>query len=76
MALDRYEISPHAKGWEFKKAGAERATRTFGRKTDAVKFAQEWGKTREFSLRIKDENNKIQEERTYPRGKDPRKSKG
>ena len=76
MALDRYEIRPSDKGWSFIKAGGERATRTFEKKSDAVKFAQEFGKTHDYSLRIKDENNKVQEERTYPRSKDPKKSKG
>lgn len=76
MALDRYEIAPHVKGWAFKKTGGERPTRVFEKKTDAVKFAQEFGKTNEFSLRIKDESNKIQEERTYPRSKDPKASRG
>jgi hypothetical protein len=33
-------------------------------------------KTREGSLRIHEVNGKIQEERTYPRGKDLRSSKG
>ena len=76
MALDRYEIAPHAKGWAFKKVGGDRPTRVLEKKADAVKFAQAFGKTNEFSLRIKDENGKIQEERTYPRSKDPRSSKG
>ena len=77
MALDKYEIRPNDKGgWSFIKTGGERATRTFEKKTEAVKFAAEFGKTHDFSLRIKGEDGKIQEERTYPRSKDPKKSKG
>ncbi|HRD77047.1 MAG TPA: DUF2188 domain-containing protein [Hyphomicrobiaceae bacterium] len=76
MALDRYEIRHNDGHWAFIKVGGQRATRTFEKKTDAVKYASEFGKTHDFSLRIKDESGKIQEERTYPRSKDPKSSKG
>jgi len=48
------------------------------RKTEAVKkTAQKAKAAREpVSVRIHKENGRIQEERTYPRGADPRKSRG
>jgi len=43
---------------------------------EAVQKMRRFMKTREGSLRIHEVNGKIQEERTYPRGKDLRSSKG
>ncbi|MBW1905611.1 MAG: DUF2188 domain-containing protein [Deltaproteobacteria bacterium] len=45
-------------------------------KVEVVRKMRRFTKTREGSLRIHKVNGKIQEERTYPRGKDPRSSKG
>lgn len=64
--------------WELRKAGAERATRRFETKSEATAggvlggaVGKEGG-----SVRIHLEKGRIQEERTYPRSRDPKGSPG
>jgi len=56
--------------------GSDRALLKAPTKVEAVQKMRRFMKTREGSLRIHKVNGKIQEERTYPRGKDLRSSKG
>ncbi len=64
--------------WVLREQGATRARKRFKTKTEATtggaieKALGEVGG----SVRIKKENGRIQEERTYPRSKDPKGSKG
>jgi len=78
--LKKYEVSydGKAENWKLKEQGSGRVVAQASLKADLVagrKLAQllrgEGG-----SVRIKKMDNKIQEERTYPRSKDPKKSKG
>ena len=78
--LKKYEVGYDRKSenWKFKEQGSGKVIAESGIKADLVtggKLAQllrgEGG-----SVRIKKMDNKIQEERTYPRSKDPKKSKG
>lgn len=78
--LPRYSVEPNEKrgGWDLKKEGAERATKHFEKKSDATKggvlsdsIAGGVG-----SVRIRKEDGTIQEERTFPRGRDPKGSPG
>jgi hypothetical protein len=64
--------------WDLKKEGSTQVTKSFPNKEKATSggvlkkaLGKEGG-----SVRIKKENGVIQEERTFPRGKDPRSSKG
>ena len=76
MALDRYHLTKHGDEWRLEKAGSDRALLKDPTKAEAVQKMRRFMKTREGSLRIHEVNGKIQEERTYPRGKDLRSSKG
>jgi hypothetical protein len=76
MALDRYHLTKRGDEWRLEKAGSDRALLKAPTKVEAVQKMRRFMKTREGSLRIHEVNGKIQEERTYPRGKDPRSSKG
>ena len=84
MAKDRNLPQFHltkdaAKGdWALRKAGAERATRRFDTKTEATAggvLSEAVGKGGG-SVRIHLESGRIQEERTFPRGRDPKQSPG
>lgn len=78
MSLDKYHLSKKGDNWQLKKEGNERATKSFeGNKSDAIKESAALLKKGDgASLRIHKTDGKIQEERTYPRSKDPKSSKG
>ena len=76
MALDPYHLTKRGDEWRLEKAGSDRALLKAPTKGEAVQKMRRFMKTREGSLRIHEVDGKIQEGRTYPRGKDPRSSKG
>lgn len=75
MALEKFELSHSDGKWQFKKNGADRASKKFETKAEGVAYVSTFGnKHGNCSVRIKKTDGKIQEERTY--GKDPKRSKG
>jgi len=58
--MDTYHVSPANDGWELKKAGAARASKHSATKQELM------GSLATF----------LEEERTYPRSADPRRTKG
>lgn len=65
-------------GWQLEKAGSDRATARFEKKAEALKagaLRSAVGKDGG-SVKIHKQDGRIQSERTYPGGRDPRKSKG
>jgi hypothetical protein len=77
--LQKYSLShdEKKKRWVLKSEGSGQTVKTFATKAAATKggvLERAVGKTG--SVKIKKRNGKIQEERTYPRSADPRKSKG
>ena len=76
MALDRYHLTKRGDVWRLEKAGSDRALVKASTKAEAVQKTRRYMKNREGSVRIHKVNGKIQEERTYPRGKDPGSSRG
>ena len=63
-------------GWKVKQQGGKVVTKTT-KKTDAVRSAAKIAsKDKQASVVIRKASGRIQEERTYPRGSDPRKSRG
>lgn len=78
MALDKYTLHKdrESEKWRLEKEGADRARRTYETKDEALKSLREDVGKAGGSVRIRKVDNTIQEERTYPRSKDPTKSKG
>ena len=74
--MDNYHITKTDTGWELKKEGATRASKTASTKADITAVAAEFLDGKTASLKIHKEDGKIQEERTYPRSADPKQSKG
>ena len=65
-------------GWQLEKAGSDRATARFETKADALlggALRSAVGRNGG-SVKIHKENGRIQQERTYPRSRDPKSSKG
>lgn len=78
--LPKYHLTKDAKkgDWKLAQEGADRATRRFDKKAEATKggvLADAIGKGGG-SVRIHKADGPIQEERTFPRSKDPKGSPG
>lgn len=72
------EYNEEKKSWDLEKDSTNRVVKRFDTKEDATAggvlrkaVGQEGG-----SVKIQKENGKFQEERTFPKSKDPKKSKG
>jgi hypothetical protein len=77
--LTKYSLaySDKSKKWELRDESTKRTVKSFSNKAAALKggaLAKAVGGMG--SVKIKKRNGKIQEERTYPRGTDPRRFKG
>jgi hypothetical protein len=72
MALDRYHLTHRNDEWRLEKAGSNRAVATGGTKAQAVGKMRAYMRTHDGSVRIHRMDGQIQEERTYPRSKDPK----
>jgi hypothetical protein len=77
--LVKYTLShdPKTKRWVLKNEATGQAVKSFASKAAATKggvLERAVGKAG--SVKIKKRNGKVQEERTYPRRSDPRRSKG
>lgn len=74
--MDNYHVTKNDGHWQLIKEGASRATKTGATKEAALQQAHDFLSDKTASLKIHGEDGKIQEERTYPRSLDPRKTKG
>jgi hypothetical protein len=63
-------------GWNLKAEGGKRATLTAETKAEIIKETREFAQGKEISVKIHTGDGKIQEERTYPRSSDPKKTPG
>lgn len=71
-----YDVKKEGDNWKFQQHKSERSIRNFESKKDAVGFATSYMREHEGTLKIKKVNGQIQEERTYPRSKDPSRTPG
>jgi len=62
--------------WRLEREGSDRAKRTFDTKGEALANLRDAVGMDGGSVQIRRVDNTIQEERTYPRSKDPKSSKG
>jgi len=78
MPVDKYTLHKDQKSekWRLEKEGSDRAKRTFDTKDEALKRLRDAVGPGGGSVRIRKVDNTIQEERTYPRSKDPKRSPG
>lgn len=74
--MDNYHITKKDDKWQLKKEGAERASKTADTKAELLKKTTEFMSDKTGSVKIHKEKGGIQEERTFQRKDDPRKSKG
>jgi len=74
--MHTYHLVPEGRNWKLRREGAARAAMTFGSKDEAVEGSVEFMRRHGGSLRIHKHDGAFEEERTYPRSADPRKSPG
>ena len=76
--LPKYTLSKDDDKWKLKSDANNRTVKTFETKSDATKGGALSGALGAAggSVRIHKENGRIQEERTFPRAADPKRSKG
>ena len=74
--MNNYELRKKDDEWKLQQQGACRAIKVFPTKDQGMTFSREYVAEHGGSLKIKKENGRIQEERTYPRKDDPRRTPG
>ena len=74
--MDNYHISATDSGWELRKQGATRASKTAATKDEMLQITAAFLEGRTASVKIHKKDGTLHEERTYPRSADPRESKG
>lgn len=74
--MDNYHITKKGDNWQFKKEGADRALKNSDTKEEAIRHMQEHMADKVGSVKIHKQDGKFQEERTYQRKNDPKKSPG
>lgn len=74
--MDNYHVGKDGGKWKLTKEGSQRASKTASTKREIIEQTREFMADKTGSVKIHKEDGKIQEERTYQRKDDPRKSKG
>ncbi|MBS1495086.1 MAG: DUF2188 domain-containing protein [Bacteroidetes bacterium] len=75
--MKKFHLTKKDDSWKLASEDSSRAIKKFDNKTDGVKKSAEYVKEHGGgSLLIHKENGRFQEERTYPKSIDPKKSKG
>ncbi|GAB3326751.1 DUF2188 domain-containing protein [Haliea atlantica] len=74
--MDNYHVTKDGEKWKLTKEGAKRASKVADTKKEIISETSEYMKKVGGSVKIHKEDGKIQEERTYPRSKDPRRTPG
>lgn len=74
--MDNYDVKYKDGKWKFQKQGSEAAIKMADTKAELMNFMKKFMSDKRGSVKIHKKNGKYQEERTYPRKADPRKSKG
>ncbi|KHO41596.1 MAG: DUF2188 domain-containing protein [Serratia marcescens] len=74
--MDKYHITKDGDKWKLQKEGNEKPSKTAATKEDIVKEMQNYMKNKVGSVNIHKADGRFQEERTYQRKDDPKKSKG
>ncbi len=74
--MNNYELRKEDGQWKLQQQGADRAIKVFPTKDKGLDFSTRYVGEHGGSLKIKKQNGRIQEERTYPRKDDPRRTPG
>ena len=74
--MDNFHIVETNGVWQLKAEGSDKAIKEARTKQDILEQTQSYMSDRVASVKVHKRDGEIEEERTYPRAADPRKSKG
>ncbi|MDP9569443.1 DUF2188 domain-containing protein [Kosakonia radicincitans] len=74
--MDNYHVTKEGDKWKLQKEGNDRPSKTADTKAELITKMREFMSDKQGSVKIHKQDGKFQEERTYPRKGDPKKSKG
>jgi hypothetical protein len=74
--MDNYHVTKDEDQWKLTKEGNQRPSKTADTKQEIIEKTRDFMADKIGSVKIHKVNNEIQEERTYHRKDDPRKSRG
>jgi len=74
--MDTYHVVTHGQGWALRRSGSEALLAQAGTKAEMVGRLAEVLQGKTASVKIHHVNGTIEEERTYPRSADPRRTEG
>lgn len=74
--MQNYHVKTHDGHWDLTKEGGERASISKPTKAELLTAMEEFMADKKGSVKIHGVDGTIQEERTYPRSADPRRSVG
>jgi len=74
--MDNYHITKDGDKWKLTKEGNRRASKTADTKQEIIRDTREYMADKTGSVKIHKEDGRFQEERTYHRKDDPRKTPG
>ncbi len=76
--MDRYDLSHDGENWKLQHQGGQRASKVFEgmTKEEAIRATSNFMQDHPGSVRIRRLDGTYEEERTYPRSADPRRSPG
>lgn len=74
--MDNYHITKKGEKWNLTKEGGQRPSKSADTKEEIIQETRDFMQGKEASVKIHKEDGRFQEERTYPRGSDPSKTKG
>lgn len=75
MTKKSNHVVPSSSGWSVRKAGASKASKTFDRKEDAVRYGKVISKNEKTELYIHKKNGMIQDRNSYGNDPNPPKDK-
>ncbi len=76
IRMDNYHITKKGNKWRFGKVGSQRSISNSDTKAEAIKKMRGHMENKTGSVKIHKENGQFQEERTYQRRDDPKKTPG
>ncbi len=74
--MDTYHVVPAAAGWQLQQQGSDRILASAETKAALLEELPRFMADRNGTVKIHTQTGEIEEERTYPRSEDPRRSKG
>ena len=74
--MENYHVKKHQDHWDLTKEGAAHAAISKPTKAELMSAMETFVKDKKVSVKVHKEDGRFEEERTYPRSSDPKRSPG